>query len=320
MNWSNIRHRCHIGVNEKVKKGGNYLIIFILIFSFTSKQSYSQQGIFFEDPPAITLPAIALSPLSPSTSGEVIATAEPAEEEEKSKPVLQGTIVESGARDTLKNVAVEVFFIDQEGQMQRAYTGLVHSGKFTIPLLPEATHLLILRKAGYESEAFLVEEEQALCEQAFELTAREKASHQEEQVTEDADSSGRESVILVSADMDDVLDLSKFRTESGQLLAILVPQSQAERLEIKEELSEKGGVDSLAKEERQEIAGAPIGRYVLTAATSFRQKATHESDVLLRFQPNDEVEVLEKTNVWWWRVRYNDRTGYVKARLLRPAK
>lgn len=58
-------------------------------------------------------------------------------------------------------------------------------------------------------------------------------------------------------------------------------------------------------------------QFVLTARTSLRESATHESDVLTRFGPSEKVELLERTNKSWWKVRYQRQTGWVKAKLLK---
>lgn len=64
---------------------------------------------------------------------------------------------------------------------------------------------------------------------------------------------------------------------------------------------------------------AQQGIHQLTGRTSLREKATHESAVLQRLAEGQRVEVLEKTNNWWWKVRCDGRLGYVKAQLLQPA-
>ena len=55
----------------------------------------------------------------------------------------------------------------------------------------------------------------------------------------------------------------------------------------------------------------------LTDKTSLRVSAASDSKVMLRFRSGDKVNVLEKTNKWWWLVEFNGQIGYVKARLLK---
>ncbi len=65
---------------------------------------------------------------------------------------------------------------------------------------------------------------------------------------------------------------------------------------------------------------APTGdRYVLKEATSLREGSDHTTRVLLRFEAGDRVELLEKTDRWWWKVQYKGKIGYVKAALLTTA-
>jgi uncharacterized protein YgiM (DUF1202 family) len=57
--------------------------------------------------------------------------------------------------------------------------------------------------------------------------------------------------------------------------------------------------------------------YKVMQATSFRTKPNSQSKVILRFKAGNEVEVLESSDDWWWKVLYNSKVGWVKKRLLR---
>lgn len=57
----------------------------------------------------------------------------------------------------------------------------------------------------------------------------------------------------------------------------------------------------------------PLGAFYLTGATSFRSEATHLSESMLRFATGDKVILLEKTDKYWWKVRFKSKTGWVKA-------
>lgn len=56
-----------------------------------------------------------------------------------------------------------------------------------------------------------------------------------------------------------------------------------------------------------------IGTYTMTDATSLREDATHKSGVILRLQSGDKVELLEKTDQWWWKIRFAGKVGWAKA-------
>lgn len=60
--------------------------------------------------------------------------------------------------------------------------------------------------------------------------------------------------------------------------------------------------------------------YKLLNATSLRSGPSHTTGVLLRFSPGNQVEVLEQTDQYWWKVRYNGKEGYVKAAALDPVE
>ena len=59
------------------------------------------------------------------------------------------------------------------------------------------------------------------------------------------------------------------------------------------------------------------GVYQVTEKTSLRQSPDSQSEVLLRLPIGGKVEVLEKTDQYWWKARYDGRTGWVKCALLR---
>lgn len=56
--------------------------------------------------------------------------------------------------------------------------------------------------------------------------------------------------------------------------------------------------------------------FKVKAATSLRAEATHTARTLLRFDAGNKVELLEKTDAFWWKVRYKGKIGYAKAALL----
>ena len=53
--------------------------------------------------------------------------------------------------------------------------------------------------------------------------------------------------------------------------------------------------------------------YYLIDKTSLRSEATSQSTVLKRFRAGDEVELIEKTDKYWWKVIFDGQVGYVKA-------
>ena len=63
-------------------------------------------------------------------------------------------------------------------------------------------------------------------------------------------------------------------------------------------------------------AATPPAVFKLTDGTTLRGGPGHETSFLLRLHRDYEVQLLEKTNGKWWKIRYKDRTGYVPADLL----
>ena len=58
--------------------------------------------------------------------------------------------------------------------------------------------------------------------------------------------------------------------------------------------------------------------FTLTAKTSLRLGPSASERVLLRFAEGDRVDLISKTNVFWWRVQFKGKVGFVKAALLEP--
>ncbi len=62
---------------------------------------------------------------------------------------------------------------------------------------------------------------------------------------------------------------------------------------------------------------APAVPYKLTDSTTLRGGPGHETRFILRLHRDYEVQVLDKTNGKWWKIRYQDKIGYVPVALLR---
>ena len=65
----------------------------------------------------------------------------------------------------------------------------------------------------------------------------------------------------------------------------------------------------------------PTGEfYLLVAKTSLRKGPSSRDQVLLRFRPDNKVELIKRINKYWWQVSYKNNIGFVKAALLKPVK
>lgn len=73
-----------------------------------------------------------------------------------------------------------------------------------------------------------------------------------------------------------------------------------------------------AESDRQNLANGKSGVYLrLTQKTSLRAYPDSQSRVILRFDPEDKVLLIEEFNEWWTRVEFNGKVGYVKKKLLK---
>ena len=61
----------------------------------------------------------------------------------------------------------------------------------------------------------------------------------------------------------------------------------------------------------------PLGDYQVTLETSLRAAPDHRSKVLTRLPVGGQVQFLERTDKYWWKVRYEGKTGWAKCALLK---
>jgi len=295
---------------------GSVLFTLIIVSSLICPRAKSQIQLFPESDPAFSPVMVSPVPGTLLACSKAGVAGEPASRKTASSDVLRGIILGRDLRDTLNEVAVEVFLLDQEGQIQRVFTGLAHSGKFSIPLLPASTHLLILRKKGYQSKSFLVEAAKTQEAQMFTLTGQQPSENPEEQLNRQKEEPLPP--LLSSLEGEAMIDIGGLRSESNKMLAMMAMSASLQSPVAAGEFTERGAELSIPEPREEKNSGEALGQFEVTAATSFRQQATHQSAIILRFQSGDKVEVLEKTNHWWWRIRYKEQNGYVKARLLTP--
>ncbi len=70
-------------------------------------------------------------------------------------------------------------------------------------------------------------------------------------------------------------------------------------------------------EPKKEAASQPLGIFQATQETSLRERPTSSSKVLRRLSVGDKLQLIEKTEYYWWKVMDKGRVGYVKASLLK---
>lgn len=104
-----------------------------------------------------------------------------------------------------------------------------------------------------------------------------------------------------------------------------IKQIEAGQMDEQETFASKGNTsrkpapqrNSRVETRKEEPAPAQnFGLFQVTKATSFRERPASSSKVLRRLAPGDRLQVVEKTEYYWWKVVDNGRVGYVKALLL----
>ena len=87
---------------------------------------------------------------------------------------------------------------------------------------------------------------------------------------------------------------------------------------VERKLVQKLGESNAAPERAPAHTNPSSPFYLVETATSLRETPDSKAPVLLRLPAQGRVEVLEKSEKYWWKVRYKDKTGWAKAALLNP--
>ncbi len=224
-------------------------------------------------------PTYAIDPQEPP----VAATPPPSEVNPRFF-TLAGTARDADSGEILKGIAVEAYKINQQGEKELAYTGSFFSGHLSIPLNRSFSHEIIVSRLGYEpSESFLeasrVDPDRAEVKRDFELRLADNVP---------VNPPLRPAPPPLVTEEEEAPAPPPVTTPSAPEMEVAVPLP------------------------------SDFGTYRLLEATSLRSGPSHTTGVILRFQEGDEVKVLERTDEWWWKVRYGEQTGYVKAHLLEP--
>ena len=227
----------------------------------------------------------------------------PEEPSARSRVFLEGSVRNVASDAHLDQVSAEVFILDDQGQMQRAYSGSTRGRQFFLPLIRETPHILILRKSGYKPMAVYLEPADTDLQQIFRLEERSRPAF----VPED--------VFVFCGPPDFEENYSPDSIYVGDEEAAL--DSLIAGIAFFEE-------NDAFRHRRLSISGEnsgnqkPIGAFEVLEATSLRREPYFKSEILLRLNQGDELEVLEKTNAHWWKARFKKEQGFVKAFMLLP--
>jgi len=238
--------------------------------------------------------------VNPEEGAESVADAAPASSAPSPSPdsdppralMLTGTAFDVITGEVVKGISVDAYRINAQGEKELAYTRGFYNGKLSVPIERGASYQIIVNRYGYQTKEVVLE-------------------------------NGRFRVLEGEVQRDFALQpqtgsatpgTSTPAVESG----IATPREEkTSKIETPEEPRRESPEEHSPIPYRAEPAPG-YGTYQLTAATSFRKGPHHTHRVFLRFAPGDQVEVLEKTDKWWWKVRFRGQVGYVKAQLLTP--
>jgi hypothetical protein len=196
---------------------------------------------------------------------------------------LSGTARDVENGDILTGISVEVYQFNENGQRDLVYTGSFYNGRLSVPLRRGYSHQVIVNRAGYDPKVLLLEANRISASEAEVM--RDFALRKAPSAMPETTAPG--------ANVPSPKDNPEISTSPSDL-----PSPNAEGVEA------------------QEASAPGLGTYYLTDKTSLRRGPHHTTGVILRFDEGDRVEVLEKTNEWWWKARFRGRIGYVKAHLL----
>lgn len=245
---------------------------------------------------------------------------EPAPPEEvpvSSQFTFAGTAYEEDTNDPLRGISVEAYRIDSSGQKVLAYTGSFYNGRIELPLQRGYSHQVIISKPAYQAAEFLIEASRTRKSNRIEKDFTLRPGTMES--TAPVNAAPPEPAPEVPGNSENADDVAGNENEEVNNSATLsqpadvIPSMPLSPPHFSGEREAEAGEEKL---EGNKPTEPTFGFYRLLDKTSLRQGPTHTTDVLLRFDIGDQVDILEKTNKYWWKARYRNRIGYVKAHLL----
>ena len=158
-----------------MKLGKTFLLLALtLILNFPTTAQETENEITFVYTPRQN----ATDPFAPARAEAARDAADGLEE--KGDPLkeplatvdLKAKVLDQHSGEQLKDIALEVFIISEQGQNRHAFAGTAASGRFSLPLFKDLSHLLIIRRAGYHPLSVLIEGSSADVEKTFYLISR----------------------------------------------------------------------------------------------------------------------------------------------------
>ena len=268
--------------------------------------------------------------------GDLPAVDLPAEVEEPKVETFYELFCEVIDADTeleLTGFIVEVYKKEIGGAEVMSSNRPYNSGAFLKQFERETIQRIVVKKAGFEDgELFIFPDDvgdKPEIRETIALIPMERIVLEEEE----------ESVAMVSAF--ELTARTSLRSEASSTSIVLERISEGTLMEVLEETNKywwkvnlngtEGYVKAsyLIESEQQlnasETVGQPVRNYTtsseegtgsyyfLIEKTSLRSEPTSSSAVMLRFGSGDEVELVEKTTKYWWKVIFDGKVGFVKA-------
>jgi hypothetical protein len=192
---------------------------------------------------------------------------------------LKGRILDQDNGQQLQGLVMEIYRVGGDEQRRLVYTGAVYSGEFSAPLSREFYYQIVLRKVGYDNIEVNLDGQKI--------------------------TSGN-------------IERSFYMRVSPPPLPPVSSLPAYTDTEAPEESPRNTPEGSAPEQAAPQAPRRPrsLGVFSLTDETSLREGPHHTHKIITRFRPGDRVELLEKTERLWWKVRFKGLIGYAKALLM----
>lgn len=192
----------------------------------------------------------------------------------------------------------EVYTMSADGEQKLFLIGSVMNGTLSVQLAVNQVHVLKIMAQEYQVQEVPLRKVEM-------KKAQTEIRRQIKLVPKEAGTEAQPHIPLESvADTSSQVD---FEAETTAPLEDTEPTSSP----IEESTSSDSSSENAPL---QADLGAP--QFRLSESTSLRRAATHRSGIILRLKAGYQVQVLEKTNDSWWKVKFEEQTGFAKAALM----
>lgn len=251
------------------------------------------------DPFAQGQPISAISNTQPA---DMMGAAAPVQEEKEQAAyekyfTFYGTVVDDETDEPLDAIYVDIYVLDTADNRELIHTSRYPGHTFNVPLYQNnLDHEISVGGHGYKRQTLQFKADRDLLIYEFRMSDGYWTPQEPEALTTKSGAS-------VLASLKEEQDAE-------------IPGSQKERIDesltadIEEELSSNTvPVESMAATKIE-------GTFEIIQRTSLRSEPDPQARVMKRLAVGTELELLEKTDRYWWKMKLNGQIGYVKQRLL----